>query len=298
MADDPNNETPPADAALYDEFTRINNELANHQRELKRQRQRLEERVAERTAELLQAKEAAEAANAAKSEFIANISHELRTPMHAILSFAALGREGVERQPPEKLAGYFERIEQSGRRLALLLNDLFDLAELESRRMELRLEPRPLWPLVEQALSLLEGRIDERRLRLTTTPPAEAVTVRCDPGRILQVIHNLLDNAATFSPQGGEIELALSAPSSPDEEAFARLTITDQGPGIPEAERELIFEAFSQSSATKTGAGGTGLGLAICREIVERHGGRIVAENRPGGGARFTLLLPRHHDAS
>ncbi len=247
-------------------------------------------------ARLFLAKEEAERANAAKSIFLTNMSHELRTPMHGVLSFARLGLERAPGAQPERLQGYFERILASGERLMALLDDLLDLAKLESGRMEVRLRPLPLAPLVYEVLAEFEALSATRQLRMQASL-AELAPAEADSDLCRQVLRNLIANAIKFSPAEGEISvrlvpgwLAAGAEAAP--RPAAELVVADRGPGIPENELEAVFDKFVQSSKTHSGAGGTGLGLAICREIVAAHHGEIFARNRTGGGAEFVLRLP------
>ncbi len=212
------------------------------------------------------AKEAAETANQAKSEFLANMSHELRTPLHAILSCAGFGLKRIDASSTAKLRNYFSLIDQSGRTLLTLLNDLLDLAKLESGKMIFAFETARLHDLLTQASEEFEAYISERRLQLQANMPGDLPLVWLDSLKTLQVIRNLLSNAVKFSPEGGTIDIHITV-----ETPFVMVTVRDHGPGIPVAELETIFDKFVQSSKTKTGAGGTGLGLAICREIVAAH---------------------------
>jgi PAS domain S-box-containing protein len=237
--------------------------------------------------ELLVAKAEAEAANQAKSEFLANMSHELRTPLHGILSFASFGIKKHASAKPEKLLDYFNRIKQSGSILLELLNDLLDLAKLESRRATFTFEPTDIGMLVKSVIGELDVLLSERNLKIRQETSEFEDRVILDPDKIRQVIRNLLDNAIKFSPAGGTIDV-----STDRAEDAVRVSVSDQGPGIPPDELEAVFDKFVQSSKTKTGAGGTGLGLAICHEIVATHGGRIWAQNRPEGGAIFAFEIP------
>ena len=251
------------------------------------------------------ARDAAERANAAKSEFLTNMTHELRTPMHAILSFARLGLDRLERVAPEKLRGYFEHIHGSGQRLLNLINDLLDLSKLEAGRIELSPAPCNVAALVRDIAAELAPLFDNKRLVLEVDVPAGVdPIVPADAARLGQVIRNLLSNAIKFTPEGRRIMVNLATDSLPHgrrrsdhgQRAALRLTVADEGVGIPKGELEVVFDKFVQSSKTHTGAGGTGLGLAICREILELHGGRIGARNGMEGGAAFDVLLPRYPD--
>lgn len=244
----------------------------------------------------IQAKEAAERANAAKSEFLANMSHELRTPMHAILSFARLGQERAQTETTERLAGYFERVVTSGERLMGLLDALLDISKLEAGRMTARFEAVDLRRLLEEVMLEHEALLAARHLRFVRHG-GEVPLVRADAALLGRVLRNLLSNAIKFSPAQGAIDLYLAchaASAEADDVAGAtlELVVADRGVGIPEGEQQMIFDKFVQSSATRSGAGGTGLGLAICKEIVALHGGEIFARSRVGGGAEFVLRVP------
>jgi len=240
---------------------------------------------------LLIAKREAEASNRAKTEFLANMSHELRTPLHSILSFASFGTKKYANAKPEKLLDYFNRIKKTGQTLLELLNDLLDLAKLESKRAIFAFEPSDLGILVRTVTNELDTLLSERNLSIRHEVSKFDGEVTLDIDKIKQVLHNLLNNAIKFSPEGGTIDIAVCRVAS-----SVRVSVRDQGPGIPQDELETVFDKFMQSSKTKTGAGGTGLGLAICHEIVAAHKGRIWAENRPEGGAVFSFEIPLSMD--
>lgn len=264
--------------------------------ELRHHRDHLSELVAEQTADLVKAKELAESASQAKSELLANMSHEFRTPLHGILSYATLGIQRVGRVPEDKLREYLGHIHESGIRLVKLVDDLLTLAKLEARHMAIRIAPTDLLALIECACNNFASLTTNRRQTLLREISGTSHMAMVDGECIAQVIHNLLSNASKFSPEGSTITIGLAEDRLPGANGATRpalrLSIRDTGLGIPEAEQESIFDNFSQSSKTKTGAGGIGLGLAICREIVDQHGGLISAHNDPRGGAIFDVLLP------
>ncbi len=240
-------------------------------------------------------KEIAERANASKSEFLANMSHELRTPMHAILSFSSFGIKRLNSATPEKQLSYFEKIHLSGERLLSLLNDLLDLSKIESGKLTFDFALHDLNSIVKQAVSEQESLLKNKRLTLNHINSGCSVKAEFDGAKIAQVVTNLLSNAIKFSKQGASLSIEIS-----QDELFSdlgntpalRLSVTDQGIGVPKGELECIFDKFIQSSKTKSNAGGTGLGLSICKEFIDAHHGRIWAENNAGNGAIFNFVIP------
>ncbi|NOT35101.1 MAG: HAMP domain-containing histidine kinase [Candidatus Eisenbacteria bacterium] len=236
---------------------------------------------------LERARDAANAANAAKSAFLANMSHELRTPLHGILSFARFGLREAEVAERSGLREYFTHIHDSGQTLLALLNDVLDLAKLESGRMHYEWECVDLEDLVSTVMEEFGAVCRERGISLTIVGDDQRLPVWGDSMRLRQVIRNLIDNAVRYTKSRVVVSLFVDQLAK-----VARIMIADDGPGIPEDELGAIFEKFIQSSATGSGAGGTGLGLAITREILAAHHGRAWAENQPHGGAVLTVELP------
>ena len=248
-------------------------------------------RLKERTIDLQEAKKMAEAANNAKSTFLSNISHELRTPMHSILSFASFGIKKHATANPDKILDYFQKIRQSGERLLMLLNDLLDLAKMESGKIAYKFRPANLNSLIDIVREEYNSLALEHNLTIRCEHLEANEEITLDADKIRQVLHNLLNNAIKFSPEGGTIDVI----SFKKADSIVVL-VRDQGAGIPGNELESIFDKFVQSSKNKTSAGGTGLGLPICQEIIAAHKGRIWAENRPEGGAVFSFEIPLSMD--
>lgn len=233
-----------------------------------------------------EAHEAAEEASRSKAEFVANMSHELRTPLQSIMGFSELGM--LRGKADARLAGMFEDIHRSGERMLSLVNDLLDVAKLESTVGTFHLERVDLRGVIHPVLRELEPLLAQRKLRLEVALGDLPLTAKVDPVRFQQVIRNVVANAIKFSPEASSITLL----GRVDRRGQIRLAVRDHGPGIPQDELSAIFEAFKQSSKTKDGSGGTGLGLAICKKIVEALGGQIYAENVRQGGSVFHIILP------
>lgn len=262
--------------------------------ELRRHRDQLRELVIEQTADLLNAKENAERANAAKSDFLAHVSHELRTPLHAMLGFARLGDARCESLPAERLHHYFGRVADSGERLLDLLDALLDLTKLEAGRMHLELRPVSPVAVIDEVLREFEALFAAHGLQLVRRMDADLPLIALDATRMGQVVRNLVSNAAKFAPCGSCITISCWREGA----SGAAFSVADEGPGIPAAELESVFDKFAQSSRTRSATSGTGLGLAICREIVTAHHGGIVARNRTPGGCEIVVTLPQESDTS
>ncbi len=249
-----------------------------------------------------QAQEKAERANQLKTEFLANISHELRTPMQAILGFADRGISKIDSGNKEVQLKYFNNIKKGGSRLLTLLNDLLDLSKLEAGKIDLVCEQLDLRDAVHESIQEVASLAQQKSLEINVQPANCPTSAYFDFHKILQVLRNLLSNAIKFTPDGGGItlyftETALSAENEQDhsEQQFnaLALTVADSGVGIPKAELNTVFDKFAQSSKTRTGGGGTGLGLAICKEIMHIHRGDISVFSEEDKGSQFTIILPK-----
>ena len=246
---------------------------------------------------LLQSKQYAEAANQAKSEFLANISHELRTPMHGILSFAHLGIDMIDKSTSEKNLIYFNNIKTSGDRLLALLNDLLDLAKLESGKMDIDYRLASLLSVAKSCVTEQQARLNELNQKIIYISGDYIGKGHFDDVKIGQVITNFLSNAIKFAPENSNINFTIEPAKIENTEnrklSALLFSIRDYGNGIPEDEHKMIFDKFIQSSDTTIATTkSTGLGLPICKEIIELHQGKVWAENHPDGGAVFSFIIP------
>ncbi len=246
---------------------------------------------------LIEAQRKAEEANKSKSAFLADISHELRTPMHGILNYADFGIRRVAKAPKEKLLEYFHEIAGSGNRLMTLINDLLDLAKLESGRMNYVMAEQDLNKIIVTLAHEFHPILTKKNLELKVAGPEAALSTVLDIDRIGQVLRNLLSNSVKFSEEGSEIyvkakQKVINLKKNGKQLAFI-VSVSDQGTGIPEQELETVFDKFVQSTKTQTVSGGTGLGLAISKQIIEDHDGKIWAEHNPGGGVIFSFAIPQ-----
>ncbi len=171
-----------------------------------------------------------------------------------------------------------------------MINDLLDLVKAEAGRLTYDPQTNDLFVLVEDVVTEFETLIEQKRLTLTVEPPSSVCSGKFDRERMSQVVRNFVSNAAKFTPPGRRIAIRIEDAVLPGDTAAPRLTVSDQGGGIPEGELDSVFE---RSRRTSSQVKGTGLGLAIAREIILAHGGRIAARNNPVGGADFSFILPR-----
>lgn len=223
-----------------------------------------------------------------KSEFLATVSHELRTPLTSISGALGLVRSGALGALPEKMLPLLDIASRNSQLLTRLINDLLDMEKLAAGKMRFDLQTQALMPLVEQAIESARPYAQQYGVTLLLAQRADAARVRVDGGRLQQVLGNYLSNAAKFSPQGAQVDVAVRMAGE-----MARVEVIDHGPGIAEEFKQRIFEKFSQADASNTRQkGGTGLGLAISRELIERMHGRVGFESQEGHGSLFYFELP------
>jgi signal transduction histidine kinase len=244
---------------------------------------------------------AAQAASRAKSQFLATVSHEIRTPINAVMGYAELLEMGLGGPLEEKQAEYVGRIQGSSRHLLSLVNDVLDLSKIEAGEMAVRSEALPLRATADRAMEQVEpqARAKAIGLSLEWNCPEDDIYVG-DEDRVSQVLVNMLSNAVKFTQPGGSVTLTCGAstlgpPTLADagDRMWVSVEVADTGIGIPPDKLEAVFEPFMQVDAGHTRReGGTGLGLAISRRLSRLMGGELTVESSPGQGSRFTLWLP------
>jgi len=244
-------------------------------------------------------------ANKVKGEFLANISHEFRTPLNAILGFAQVLREKPNLLKKEKAQKYAENIISSGNNLLNMINDLLDLAKTQAGKMELHIEKTSISQLSDALLSSFSLLTEKKKIKIKLQIDSDIPILTTDAGKVRQILYNFLSNAVKFTPNHGRIEIRAGAPFSrnpyvakwePDkmvDEKTVRIAVSDTGCGIAEADRKKIFEKFRQADGSITREStGTGLGLTISMELAAMLAGSIGMESELGKGATFWLDIP------
>lgn len=229
-----------------------------------------------------------EKAHRAKSIFMAGVSHELKTPLHAILGFAQVLLRQTHGPLQPRQSEYLQLIQKNGDHLLTLINDILDLSRIESGTVEITLQDVNITAVLDESARSLRPLADKKSLAIELRTGAEIPAVRADRGKLKQVVFNLLSNAIKFSPPGGQIQLLAELDEYGDE---IRISVSDRGPGVPPEERERIFEPFVRLQPADA-PDGTGLGLSIARRLVELHRGRIWVESATEGGSVFVFTLP------
>ncbi|MBN4004107.1 sensor histidine kinase [Nostoc sp. LPT] len=239
---------------------------------------------------LHESKEAAEVANRAKSTFLGNINHDLRTPLNSILEITEALKEQVYGSVSEEQRQSLNMLESSGKNLLKLINQILDFTDTESSRIELQLAATSIQGLCDSSLSFVKHLAFQKNIRLRAQIPEELEPIQVDEPRIRQVFINLLTNAIKFTKEGGEVWIEVQ-PSSTNEYIF--ISVVDTGIGMLSDDLFKLFQPFVQvETASNSRSPGTGLGLVMVQKIVELHGGTVHAESQLGKGSRFTVKLP------
>jgi two-component system, NarL family, sensor histidine kinase BarA len=269
-------------------FNRMLHNLVAMQQELRAVNRDLDRKVDE----LAQANLALFEMNRLKSDFLATMSHELRTPLNSIIGFSEV-LSGSD-QLNERQKRYAANIQTSGKMLLGMINDILDLAKIESGKMEVRTEDFSIRDVCEALATLARPIAERKNIDLECRLDEAIPLMRQDPGKLRQVLYNLLSNAIKFTPEGGRVSLKAHA-----EGRFVVISVADTGIGIAEEDRETIFEKFRQAAKPGQGDGvltrehqGTGLGLSIVRELTKLLGGDVQLDSRPGQGSTFTIRIP------
>ena len=277
--------------------------LVNQARQRERQvqekeaaRQELESKnneLAESQRALSEALDAAENANRAKTTFLNNMSHDIRTPMNAIMGFTALAKEHIDDK--DQVGDYLQKISVSSRHLLSLINDVLDMSRIESGKMTLEEADVHLPDIVRDLGTIIQSGVASKRIEFTSSMDGivheDVITDRL---RLNQVLLNILGNAVKFTPDGGHVELRVAELSSESEDiANYEFVVKDDGIGMSEEFQKTVFEAFTrEQTSTISGIQGTGLGMAITKEIVDMMGGTIAVSSQEGVGSEFIVRIP------
>ncbi len=282
---------------FHDEYYMIqqmNNQLVDAKRRLTRSNKRLEAALKENkeiNKQLEEARALAEKASLSKSRFLANMSHDIRTPMNAIVGLAELMQYHIEN--PEILKTYLTKLQSSSQYLLDLINDILDLSKIENGSLELRPEPMNLSEQVEQIITIIRSRINERK---------QSLSVHCDYGefdrvlgdavRFRQILMNLFSNAVKYTPEGGCICFKLRELKRNDREKTYEFIVEDDGIGMTPEFVKHIFDPFTRAEAEVKGIQGTGLGMAITKSLIDAMGGTIRVNSTLGKGSQFCIEIP------
>ncbi|GAB3404406.1 ATP-binding protein [Massilia agilis] len=268
-------------------------ERARAQQEVMRLNEELEERVHERTLqlelanqELVRAIEEARKANQAKSAFLSSMSHELRTPLNAILGFAQILNSDALPASDEQKREFADHIVKAGRHLLTLINEILDLAKIESGAVTLSMEPVGIDDVLAECRSMIDAQAHKRGIRVLF-PDHTGAMVRADRTRLKQVLLNLLSNAVKYNREGGAVVLACA----PDPSGRLRLSVQDTGMGLRQDQIDALFQPFNRLGQENGTQEGTGIGLVVTRRLVELMGGEIGVTSSPGVGSVFSIAL-------
>ncbi len=271
---------------LANAFNHMLDSLQAFQEKLRQTNKQLDDKIAElseRNIELFKA-------NKLKSEFLANISHEFKTPLNSILGFAQVLRDKTGFLQNDKNKRYAENIISSGNRLLTMINDLLSLAKTEAGKMELHIEQASISELVKDIIAQFSLQTKEKKIKIKLVVDDDIPTLLTDAGKVQQILYNFFSNAVKFTPERGRIEVRARLLR---QENMVRIAVTDTGCGIAEPDKEKIFEKFQQVDGSLTRqTDGSGLGLTISKELATMLAGSIGLESEPGKGSTFWLDTP------
>jgi signal transduction histidine kinase/ActR/RegA family two-component response regulator len=259
------------------EAARLRAEVAKRTEELRATAQQLDSALAR-----------AERASASKSDFLASMSHELRTPLNSILGFSELLQTSKTFEPlTTKQAGAVKQIEQAGRHLLYLIDDILDLSRIEAGRLSLSIEPVDVAQLIEETTAMLQPTAIAAGVTIHTDAAFGGVVVKADRRRLQQVLINLVSNGVKYNKRGGRVNVGCR-----QTEGGAQIAVSDTGIGIPQRFMDEVFEPFNRLGQENSEIGGYGVGLALCKRLVEAMRGEITANSVEGEGSTFALTLP------
>ena len=277
--------------SLGDSFNRMLDEIERTSGQLRSMNESLDLKVAE----LAEANIGLYESNRLKSEFLANVSHELKTPLNSIIGFAELLNELAEKEesPDPKRQRYVSNIIESGHRLLEMISELLEMAKIEAGRVEVSIAPVDVSELLESLSAILRPQAGAKRIIIEVKVEKELPLIETDAGKLQQILFNFLSNAIKFSPPESAVILAAETVVRQDDSRGIRFRVSDHGPGIPLDMQESIFEKFRQVDASHTRShGGTGLGLAICRDLADLIGATVALASKPGDGSTFSVEVP------
>jgi len=267
------------------ELAAVNEELESQNEELTC----INEELEQANVEIARAGAKAHEATQAKSDFLASMSHELRTPLNSIIGFSGVLLQGFAGELNEEQRHQLQMINDSGKHLLDLVNDVLDIAKVEAGKIRVTPEPIDLRALVADVCESIELRAKDKGLELRVRLDDAPDTIVTDRARLRQILTNLVDNAVRFSPAGGTVELKGEVLGD-----RVRVAVKDEGPGINEEDQQFIWERFYKADCARGGRFlGSGLGLAIARQIIDLHGGEIGVESTPGRGSTFWFTVSR-----
>ncbi len=271
---------------LSERFNNMLRQIQERDQQLANQRDDLERQIGERTKSLVAAKESAEKANQAKSEFLSRMSHELRTPLNSILGFNQLLAMNEE-LPPEDREGVKE-ISIAGNHLLELINEILELSKIEAGKLPVTIEPVDLNRLIKECISLVQSMAIKKEIHIVTDIPGR-ICVMADHMRLKQCVLNLLSNAVKYNRKKGKISVLVSSDAELNQ---VRIAVSDSGQGIKAEHMDQLFIPFERLGQDAQGIDGTGIGLSITKKLVQLMGGEIGAYSKHGEGSRFWIVLP------